>query len=145
MTILSIFIKTSLKDEACQAVFGASWAASPTRRFPPRRRLLTKSVHCNPETELCVHRVVGPFPSYFVANESSKEPWRTEEHCLFVFERENSRGRGGRREEARGGKTLGEPPDRAPRPGGGGVLGSVAEIEVLTRLRPPDRFPDTYK
>lgn len=51
--------------------------------------------------------------------------------------------------EERGGKTLGEPPDRASRPGGGGwgcgVLGSVVEIEVLTRLRPPDRFPDTYK
>lgn len=29
--------------------------------------------------------------------------------------------------------------------GGVGVPGSVVEIEVLTRLRPPDRFPDTYK
>lgn len=32
-----------------------------------------------------------PFPSYFVTNESSKESWRTEEHGLFVFEREFQR------------------------------------------------------
>lgn len=32
-----------------------------------------------------------PFPSDFVTNESSKDSWRTEEHGLFVFEREFQR------------------------------------------------------
>lgn len=57
-----------------------------------------------------------------------------EEHCLFVLERENSRGagggrKGGGREEARGGKTLGEPPDRALRPGGGGFWGASSRLK----------------
>lgn len=77
-----------------------------------------ESAHCKPETEPRVHRVVGPFPRYSVANESRKEPWRAEEHCLFVFEREFQRYMWKKEEEARGGKTLGEPPDRASRPGG---------------------------
>lgn len=34
----------------------------------------------------------------------------------------------------KGGKTSGGPPDRE------GELGSVAKIEVLMQLRPPDRF-----
>lgn len=95
-----------------------------------------------------MHRVVGPFPRYFVANESSKEPWRTEEHCLFVFERAFQRYRwrvgvlgGGGRVVKLWESRLTERRDR----GGVGVPGSVVEIEVLTRLRPPDRFPDTYK
>ena len=72
-------------------------------------------MYCNLETEVQALSQVKPFPSYFVTNESSKEPWRTEEHCLFVFERAFERYRGGRQ----GGKTLGEPPDRALRQRGG--------------------------
>lgn len=53
--------------------------------------------------------------------------------CLCL--REHSRGTGGRR----GGKTLGEPPDRALRQRRG-ELWSIVKIEVLRQLRPPDRF-----
>lgn len=78
---------------------------------------------------------VKPFPSYFVTNESSKEPWRTEEHCLFVFERAFQRHKGGGKVVKLWESRLTERRDRE------GELRSIVKIEVLTQLRPPDRFP----
>lgn len=79
---------------------------------------------------------VKPFPSYFVTNESSKEPWRTEEHCLFVFERAFERfGEGG------GGKVVKLWESRlTERRDTEGELWSIVKIEVLRQLRPPDRI-----
>lgn len=67
---------------------------------------------------------VRPFPSYFVTNESSKEPWRTVEHCLFVFERAFQRYKGGGKVVKLWESRLTERRDR------GGELGSVVKIEV---------------
>lgn len=60
------------------------------------------------------------FPAPFVTNESSKESWRTEEHGLFVFEREFRRCTGEQAKvvKLREGRLT------------GGELGSIVKIEV---------------
>lgn len=53
------------------------------------QELVSRTVTWSPAVH--AQRRAEPFPSYFVTNESSKESWRTEEHGLFVFEREFQR------------------------------------------------------
>lgn len=91
-----------------QAMSDSFWSIMsniPHMRFLPleekkqknkTKKILRNSVaYCNLETEPCKHWVKSSlFRSYFVTNESGKEPWRTEEHCLFVFERAFLRYRG---------------------------------------------------
>lgn len=73
------------EKESCQAVFRASWATFLTWGLElleeEEKKLLKKSAFLLIETRL---RELRP---RFVTNESSSEPWRTVERCLFVFER----------------------------------------------------------
>lgn len=93
LILLSLFIRLSLKDEPCQFLEqrsshegSSTWRGKKKKNFWEILQLRDWTVQAPSQ--------VKSFPSYFVANESSKEPWRTEEHCLFVFERAFQRCRG---------------------------------------------------